>query len=103
MSPYLSKKESLNTIGVIGSKATDIFYENVWLNRCKIFAEREKLLGIEHTNKFKVSTYRHNSVPRSNTHHTANPPQRWRTWISYMLDKRTSWMGFHTCINSLIH
>ena len=75
MAPYLPRKDSLEFIGIIDSKATDIFYENVWINRCRIFAKHKKSLGIEYNNKINVSS--HNStITCSHACYIATPSQR---------------------------
>ena len=101
LSPYLTKKDSLATIGLIGSKVTDLLYKEVWLLRCQLFSEKEKALNISDADKTHVSSQYH-PISHSSTRHVSNLSQRWNTWITKMLANGSSWTGFLTYINSLI-
>ena len=104
MSPYLTKKDSFNTIGIIGSKATDLFYNEIWLKRCRLFADQELAKGIIPSDKSHVSLHHHDHTPVSHSYirHIITSPTRWSTWISNMLTNGSSWTNFHTYINNLI-
>ena len=47
LAKFLYKKDISEAIKLIVSKAIDIFHENIWAHRCKLFAEKETMLGID--------------------------------------------------------
>src|SRR5205807_2231067 len=100
LAKYLYRKDISEAINLIVSKAIDIFHEDIWAYRCKLFAEQELVLGIDQSSKTSHSSpsVRH-STP-SSIHRPLASPLRWMTWISRSLVQRKPWTDFRIYINS---
>src|SRR5581483_11800882 len=51
LAKYLYKKDISDAINLLVSKAIDIFHEDIWAHRCRLFAEKELALGIDQSSK----------------------------------------------------
>src|SRR5947209_21138 len=100
LAKYLYKTDISEAIDLLVSKAIDIFHEDIWAYRCKLFAEQEQNLGIDQSSKTSHSSpsIRH-STPSSIRRPLASP-LRWMTWISQSLVQRKPWTDFRIYINS---
>src|SRR2546422_315854 len=82
LAKYLYKKDISEAIDLIVSKAIDIFHEDVWAHRCKLFAEQEITLGIDQASKTSQSLSSVRRSPPSSIRRPLASPLRWMTWIS---------------------
>jgi len=100
LSKYLYKKDASDAINLLVSKAIDIFYEDIWAHRCRLFIEKELALGINQSSKTNRSTPSIRTSIPSPVHQPPTSPSRWITWISQSILQRKPWTDFRTYINS---
>ena len=100
LNKYLYRKDVSEAINLIVSKSIDIFHEDIWAYRCKLFAEKESILGIDQASKTSRSIPSVRQSPFSSVHRPLASPSRWKTWISQSLVHRKPWTDFRIYINS---
>src|SRR5947209_8617562 len=85
LAKYLCKKDISEAINLIVSKAIDIFHEDIWAYRCKLFAKKELILGIDQSSKTTRSSPSVRRITPSSICQPLASPLRWMTWISQSL------------------
>ena len=97
---YLYKKDISDTINLLVSKAIDIFHKDIQAYRCKLFAKKELILGIDQSSKTSHSLPSVRQQLFFSVCHPSASPFRWMTWISQSLVQRKPQTDFRIYINS---
>src|SRR5581483_2891955 len=100
LSKYLYKKDASDAINLLVSKAIDIFHEDIWAHRCRLFIEKELALGIDQSSKTSRFTLSIRTSTPSPVRWPPAPSVRWMTWISQSILQRKPWTDFCIYINS---
>src|SRR5581483_3750434 len=99
LAKYLYKKNASEAINLLVSKAIDIFHEDIWAYRCKLFAEKELALGIDQSSKTSRAIPSVGLSTPSSIRRPLASPSRWMTWISQSMLQRKPWTDFRIYIN----
>ena len=100
LAKYLYKTDISEAINLLMSKAIDIFHEDIWAYRCRLFAKQETALGIDQASKTSRSVYSPRRTSPSSFRRPFASPPRWMTWISQSMLQRRPWTDFRIYINS---
>jgi hypothetical protein len=99
LAKYLYKKDTSDAINLLVSKAIDIFHEDIWAHRCRLFAEKELTLGIDQSSKTSRATPSFRLLTPLSIRWPLASPSRWMTWISQSMLQRKPWTDFRIYIN----
>src|SRR5581483_5053412 len=99
LAKYLCKKDISDAINLLISKAIDIFHEDIWAHRCRLFAEKKLALGIDQLSKTSRAIPSARPSTPSPIRRPLASPSRWMTWISQSMLQRKPWTDFRIYIN----